>query len=244
MKDRRPVSLGERWRRETTRGIDDQRIAAALDVLPGIRRSMVVVGRGSVRAELEGSMGSIHEVSVQVRTLPARGWPAVIHVLRRSASILEALEKGRVPRSLDRLVARVMGEPLFPEARSITTGCSCDLHERPCHHVLALLELIARRLDERPYELLILRGTDARTLLEGARSGPGPQEIANLPFGAREEPVLYPEGEDEDLDSALSARQSAWLLGLVSPRAVEAAMKALERLERSRPPSSVATPEE
>ena len=127
--ERKSVSLGERWRREATRDIDDQRLAAALEALPNIRKPMVRIRPGGIGAEMEGSMGSIHEVSLQIRTLPMKDWPTLIRVLRRSKSIIEALEQARVPRSFDRLVARVIGQPLFPDARHVTYGCSCDLPE-------------------------------------------------------------------------------------------------------------------
>ena len=38
--ERKALSLGERWRREATRDIDDQRLAAALEALPSIRKPM------------------------------------------------------------------------------------------------------------------------------------------------------------------------------------------------------------
>jgi hypothetical protein len=42
--------------------------------------------------------------------------------------------------------------------------------------------------------------------------------------------VLYPEAEGADLDAALSPTQIRWLLGDVSPRAVEAVKTRLEAL--------------
>ena len=103
MIERKTVSLGERWRREATRGIDDVRLAQALEALPSIRKPMVRIRAGSIRAEMEGSMGSIHEVSLQIRTLSQKDWPTLVRVLRRSKSIIDALEHGRVPRSFDRI---------------------------------------------------------------------------------------------------------------------------------------------
>jgi uncharacterized Zn finger protein len=234
--DRKSVSLGERWRREATRGVDDHRLAAALEAMPSIRKPMVRIRAGSIRAEMEGSMGSIHEVSLQVRTLPQRDWPTVIRVLRRSRSIVEALEDGRVPRSFDRLVARIVGEPLFPEPRRVTSGCSCDLPEKPCRHVLALHELFARRLDEKPYELLALRGVDLNALLQKVRQPGHDPDAPPLAFGAPEEPVLYPEAEDADLDATLGPQQVRWLLGTVPQPIVDAARRALDELAQ-KPPS-------
>ncbi len=235
MKERKAISLGERWRREATRGIDDARLAAALDSLPNIRKPMVRIRSGSIRAEMEGSMGSIHEVSLQIRTLPQKDWPTLVRVLRRSKSIVEALEDGRVPRSFDRLVARIVGEPLFPDARSVTFGCSCDLPEKPCRHVLALHELFARRLDEKPWEVMLLRGVDLQDLLAKVHQQPAGGDLPPLAFGVPEEPVLYPDAEDADLGQSLPPSVARWLVGDVSPRLVDAALKAFDRLSGERP---------
>jgi uncharacterized Zn finger protein len=228
--ERKTVSMGERWRREATRGIDDARLAAALEALPNIRKPMVRIRAGSIRAEMEGSMGSIHEVSLQIRTLPQKDWPTLVRVLRRSKSIVESLDNGKVPRSFDRLIARIVGEPLFPDARSVTFGCSCDLQEKPCRHVLALHELFARRLDEKPWELLMLRGVDLHALLAKVQQLQPDEDLPPLAFGVPEEPVLYPDAEDADLGQALGSAQVRWLLGEVSPRLVDAVLLALESL--------------
>jgi uncharacterized Zn finger protein len=235
MSEQKSVSLGERWRRDATRGVDDKRLAAALELLPAIRKPMVRIRPGSMKAEMEGSMGSIHEVSLQVVTLPQKDWPTVIRVLRRSKSIVEALEQGRVPRAFDRLIARIVGEPLFPDARRVTFGCSCDLQEKPCRHVLALNELFARRLDEKPWELLVLRGVDLHGLLAKVRQTTPEGDLPPLAFGAPEEPVLYPEAEGADLDAALAPTQVRWLLGDLTPRAVEAVKKRLDALLQQKP---------
>ena len=234
--ERKTVSLGERWRREATRGIDDARLAAALDALPSIRKPMVRIRAGSIRAEMEGSMGSIHEVSLQIRTLPQKDWPTLVRVLRRSKSIVEALEQGRVPRSFDRLVARIVGEPLFPDARSVTFGCSCDLPEKPCRHVLALHELFARRLDEKPWEVLMLRGVDLHGLLAKVHQATPDGDLPPLAFGVPEEPVLYPDAEDADLGQGLTTTQVKWFTGDISPRLVDAVLHALAQLPATAPP--------
>jgi uncharacterized Zn finger protein len=238
LRERKSVSLGERWRREATRGIDDARLAAALEALPSIRKPMVRIRAGSIRAEMEGSMGSIHEVSLQIRTLPQKDWPTLVRVLRRSKSIIEALEQARVPRSFDRLVARILGEPLFPEARSVTFGCSCDLQEAPCRHVLALHELFARRLDDKPWELLLLRGVDLHGLLARVKQTEPDSDLPPLAFAVPEEPVLYPDAEDADLDQSLGHAAMRWLIGDVSPRAVEATLAALHQLPAEVPAPS------
>ena len=185
-------------------------------------------------------MGSIHEVSLQIRTLPQKDWLTLARVLRRSKSIVDALEDGRVPRSFDRLVARVVGEPLFPDARSVTFGCSCDLPEKPCRHVLALHELFARRLDERPWEVLMLRGIDLQALLTMVRQTTPEGDLPPLAFGVPEEPVLYPDAEDADLGQGLTSVQLRWFAGDTSQRLVDAALKALAAVPEQ--PSAVPPP--
>ena len=239
--ERKSVSLGERWRREATRQIDDARLAAALDALPSIRKPMVRIRAGSIRCEMEGTMGSIHEVSLQIRALPMRDWNTLIRVLRRSKSIVEALENGRVPRSFDRLVARIVGEPLFPDARSVTFGCSCDLPEKPCRHVLALHELFARRLDERPWEILMLRGVDLQAMLAKVRQTEPDGDLPPLAYGVPEEPVLFPDAEDADLGQSLQPAQVRWFTGALAQRCVDATLKALADLSLT-PPAPTPTP--
>lgn len=233
--ERKSVSLGERWRREATRGVEDARLAAALEALPSIRKPMVRIRPGSIRCEMEGAMGSIHEVSLQIRTLPQRDWPTLIRVLRRSKTIIEALENGRVPRSFDRLVARIVGEPLFPDTRSVTFGCSCDLPEKPCRHVLALHELFARRLDEKPYEILQLRGVDLHATLAKVNQSEPDGDLPPLAFGVPEEPVLYPDAEDADLGQSLGNEQVRWFTGALRLDCVDAALKALVNLPLTPP---------
>jgi len=223
-KEKRPVSLGERWRREAARNIDGERIERALTTLPHIRQSFVRVQPGSIRAEVEGAMGSIHETSIHVAPLPGRYWPQVARVMARSASMKDALQQGKVPRSFDRLIARICGEPLFPEPRRVSSACTCAEPDEPCHHILALQELFARRLDEKPWELLILRGVDLHGLFSLAAKGPG-DDLPPLAYGAKEDPVLYPEGEEGDLDYTLNPVQVKQLLGQRAPR-VEAAVAA------------------
>ncbi len=225
--ERRPASLGERWRREVNRGVDPELLSLAHDTLPNIRSNAVRVRPGSVHAELEGIMGSIHEVHIHAPVLPAKIWPQVARVLRRSSSMLEALGQGQVPRSFDRLVARMAGEPIFPEARRVTYACTCSEPLRPCHHIMALHELFARRLEERPWELLVMRGVSLSDLLEQARRTTPDEGLPPLAYGAHEEPILFPEGEEGDLETILTKGQVASLLGVVSPQVEKQVHQAL-----------------
>ncbi len=228
MIERKPLSMGERWRRITTTNVESNLLEKALEQLPSIRNPRIRILPGSIRAEMEGTMGSINEVSIQVPRLPTRIWPQVIRVMRRAASMQEGLKQGRVPRSFDRLIARVSGESVFPEPRKVTSACSCGAPDHPCRHILALHELFSRRLEEKAWELLVLRGVDLRSLLREAAKQHAVEDLPPLAFDAKEEPVLFPEGEREDLDSVLTAGQIQLLLGtqqVAVAVAVDQAMK-------------------
>lgn len=239
MKESRATSLGDRWRREVTRGIDERRLQLALQALPSIRQPFVRIGVGAITAELEGTMGSIHEVSIRVPPLPGRIWDNVARVLRRSTKMMEALQDGRVPLAFDRLVARIGGETVLPESRRVTYSCTCGQPETPCRHVLALHELLARRLDEKPWLLLQVRGINVRELIEKAQAPSLRSDVPVLAFKALEEPVLFPEAADGDLDSALTREQAASLVNPASRPLQDAVARVLASLS---PAAVTATP--
>ncbi|MEZ5966562.1 MAG: hypothetical protein R3F56_22185 [Planctomycetota bacterium] len=227
-----------------TRGIDESRLQMALQALPSIRQPMVRITVGAITAEFEGAMGSIHEVSIRVPPLPARIWDQLVPIVRRSSKMLEALQEGRVPLAFDRLVARIGGESALPEGRRVSHACTCGLPENPCRHVLALHELFARRLDERPWQLLQLRGGNVRDLLEKAKSG-ARHDLPALAFGASEEPVLFPEAGEGDLDNALTPEQTSSLLGGAGAAlfpAVESMLTVLETPPAEEPTAPAESP--
>jgi hypothetical protein len=78
-----------------------------------------------------------------------------------------------------------------------------------------------------------LRGIDVHTLMAKVSQQSHDQDLPPLAFGCAEEPVLYPDSEDAELDNELAAPQVAWLQGNVSPRFVDAAVAALSRLGTS-----------
>lgn len=225
-KERTPTTLGQRWRKEASKSVDDQRFAKALSAMSSIKK--LRIQPGAIQSEVEGAMGSINEVSIHVPVLPNRIFPLLARVLRRSASILDSLEQGKVPRSFDRIVVRIAGESIFPESKRVAAACTCGSPEKPCRHILALHELFARRLEERPWELLTLRGLHLHDLLARAKSKEPDETLPALAFGAEEEPVLFPEGEDGNLDQQLSAEQVRSLLGITLGEAERVILRELE----------------
>ena len=103
--------------------------------------------------------------------------------------------------------------------------------------MLALHELFARRLEEKPWELLVLRGVDLHQLFSLAQKSGSGEDLPPLAYGAHEEPVLYPEGEDGDLDYTLSSHQVAQLLGQGAARVEQAVVDSIDRYVAAETPS-------
>jgi uncharacterized Zn finger protein len=222
-----PTTLGQRWRKDASKGVDDQHLAKALSAMSTIKKLRIQAG--AIQGEVEGAMGSINEVSIHVPVLQSRIFPSLARVLRRSATVLEALGHGSVPRSFDRIVARIAGESIFPETKRVATACTCGSPDKPCRHILALHELFARRLEERPWELLTLRGIHLHDLLARAKSKEPDESLPALAFGAEEEPVLFPEGEQGNFDQLLAVEQVRSLLGIALGEREKAIIAATEQ---------------
>ncbi|MFO1054198.1 MAG: SWIM zinc finger family protein [Planctomycetota bacterium] len=228
MRESRNVPAGERWRRIVCPTGDVGELERALATLPSVRNPRLRVQAGAIQAELEGAMGALHEVSIHVPMLPSRIWTQVVRALRRSASMREQLGQGLVPRAFDRLIARIAGEPVFPEPRRITSACTCRENERPCRHILALHEMFARRLDDRPWELLVMRGVDLPNLLDASERPPDPSELIALAFGAKEEPIVVPDGEGFELEATFSPLGVRRLLGADQETKLQIVLDAIE----------------
>lgn len=68
-------------------------------------------------------------------------------------------------------------------------------------------------------------------------------ELPRLVFGVPEEPVLYPDAEDADLDQQLGLGALRWRVVDVSQRHVDAALAALDRLPAEPPAPKALAPE-
>ena len=76
----------------------------------------------------------------------------------------------------------------------------------------------------------MLRGIDLQGLLTKVKQTEPDADLPPLAYGVPEEPVLYPDAEDADLDQSLGFTALRWLIGDLSPRAVEATLQALATL--------------
>ena len=91
---------------------------------------------------------------------------------------------------------------------------------------------------------LMLRGVDLHDTLTRVKQTEPDADLPPLAYEVPEEPVLYPDAEDADLDQSLGSAALRWLVGDVSPRAVEASLQALSALSSEPPAPADAAGEE
>ncbi|MFH5228802.1 SWIM zinc finger family protein [Antrihabitans spumae] len=121
------------------------------------------VGAGSVTAEVQGSQPEPFTSVFSVRTLDSAQVAEIVDVVRRSPGMLAEIVSGSVPKDL--------GPLLLPSSASdLDFDCTCPDGGWPCKHVAAVAYLMAERVDERPLDILTLRGVDVDSLISGVEA--------------------------------------------------------------------------
>ncbi|WP_067469328.1 SWIM zinc finger family protein [Nocardia amamiensis] len=115
---------------------------------------------GAVTAEVQGSQPRPFTAVFSVRLLREDELELLIETIRSAPGMLAEIASGALPTGL--------GPLLLPTtAADLDFACSCPDPGWPCKHVAAVCYLLAERLDERPREILTLRGLDLDTLIGG-----------------------------------------------------------------------------
>ncbi|QLY32100.1 SWIM zinc finger family protein [Nocardia huaxiensis] len=135
---------------------------------------------GAVHAEVQGSQPRPFIAVLTMRQLRDDRLTELVDLVRATPGMLGRMASGALPQEL--------GPLLLPTTASeLDFSCSCPDSGWPCKHVAAICYVLAERFDERPGDLLILRGIQLDALIGSVQ-----QEIATL-----ETEDLY--GEDADL---------------------------------------------
>lgn len=154
------------------------------------------VGAGVVVAEVQGSQPLPFTSTLSIKPLDDDAVAELIDTVRTTPGMLAAIAGGSVPHEL--------GPLLLPSrASELDFDCTCPDSGWPCKHVAAVAYLTAEHIDERPLDILTLRGVDFDTLISGVES-----ESADLttddPYGEFTELPALPRVEFrpalEDLD--------------------------------------------
>jgi uncharacterized Zn finger protein len=146
---------------------------------------------GEVSAPVQGSRRSPYVVRLRVREFTGDEWRAVLTAIAARASHAAALLDGVLEPAVVEDVARE-GIALLPAAGEIGPSCSCPDWATPCKHAAAVCYLVADRMDEDPFTILLLRGRSREQTLAGLRSlrGEGSGAVTAPPASA--EPAVDP----------------------------------------------------
>ncbi|BAW04557.1 SWIM zinc finger family protein [Nocardia seriolae] len=128
---------------------------------------------GMVSAEVQGSQPRPFVSVLTMRQLRDDRLAELVDLVRATPGSLGEIAAGTLPRTL--------GPLLLPTTVSeLGFSCSCPDSGWPCKHVAAICYVIAERLDDRPVELLTLRGVEIDDLIGGVQRGGPPTDSADL----------------------------------------------------------------
>lgn len=148
------------------------------------RVGSMTIEPGEVRAPVLGSRASAYRVRVRVRPFTDREWDTALDAIAARAAYAAALFDGEVsPGIVESLAAA--GIDLLPVAGEVGTNCSCPDWANPCKHAAAVCYLIADRLDEDPFGLLLLRGRTREQVMAGLRVRRAEASSPSTPAGSR-----------------------------------------------------------
>lgn len=158
---------------------------------------------GLVTAEVQGSQPRPFTTTCEIRRLRPEEVDLVVAEIRSAPGMLARIVSGELPREL--------APHLVPEtAADIDFGCSCPDPGWPCKHAVAVVCLLAERLDEHPRELLAVRGLGIDRLISGVEADTAEVDDTTDPYGdALELPALpTPRGGPavDELDPVLLRR--------------------------------------
>lgn len=143
----------------------------------------VDIGKGSVKAKVQGSSSRPYQITIEIKALTEREWKRLAQALSSEAVFAAKLLAGEMPQEIEQVFTRT-GLSLFPtKLRDLETDCSCPDWSNPCKHIAAVYYLLGEEFDRDPFLLFRLRGMSREELIElldtvgagAAHETPGPQ---------------------------------------------------------------------
>ena len=132
-----------------------------------VRNGAVVdlrIGRGVVRAKIQGSRKKPYDVLVKIDPLSEKRWNEILKLYSHKIDSIESLVSGKFPKELEETFT-LKGEGLFPSSDEIHFHCTCPDWAYMCKHVAATLYGIGARFDEDPTLFFVLRDIDFSELI-------------------------------------------------------------------------------
>ncbi len=123
---------------------------------------------GEAQAAVQGSRASPYAVRLRVRQFGDAEWERVLRAIGGRAAHAAALIDGVLDPGIVQ-DAEKAGISLLPVAGELSPSCSCPDWADPCKHAAAVCYLIADRMDEDPFTILLLRGCTREQVLAALR---------------------------------------------------------------------------
>jgi uncharacterized Zn finger protein len=150
----------------------------------------VDVGKGVVKAKVQGSRAQPYAVTIKIKVLSPADWKKLAQALAGQALFAAKLLAGEMPQDIEEAFTQV-GLSLFPQKlRDLATECSCPDWSNPCKHIAAVYYLLGEEFDRDPFLLFKLRGLTREELV--AQLG-GAATKAAAPSAASSETPAPPE---------------------------------------------------
>jgi uncharacterized Zn finger protein len=124
----------------------------------------IEVGKGRVKARVQGSRPKPYEVTIHIKTLSPADWRTLTKALSRRAIFVAKLLAGEMPLDIEK-VFKNEGLSVFPEKeKDLRTSCSCPDWSNPCKHIAAVYYLLGEAFDRDPFLIFKLRGMEREEL--------------------------------------------------------------------------------
>lgn len=162
------------------------------------------VGRGVVRAKVQGSRARPYTISIKVKVLTRDDWRQVADVLGQEAIFAASLLAGKMPQDIEKVFAAA-GVTLFPSRiKDLETECSCPDWSNPCKHIAAVFYLLGEEFDRDPFLIFRLRGLDREDLVSllADAAAPAHRGRGRKAKGPTQEPEEAPSPEPLPSDPA------------------------------------------
>jgi uncharacterized Zn finger protein len=154
----------------------------------------VDVGKGTVKAKVQGSRPTPYAVTIRVKSLLAADWKKLVQALAGQALFAAKLLAGAMPQDIEDAFSRIGLSPFPEKLHDLATECSCPDWSNPCKHIAAVYYLLGEEFDRDPFLLFKLRGLTREELVRelggaAAKSSDQPAAAAGEPAAPEAEPL-------------------------------------------------------
>lgn len=185
-----PHWSAQRWLRLAEDNAPGEHYTEGLEYARSGQTRGLELAPGLIESRVQGRMPRAYDVQIRLPVFEHADWEKVLDAMVLEARYAASLLAGDMPAGIEDVFIPA-GLRLFPAAASdLGLKCSCSLPGPWCKHVCCTMALVAERLQQDPFVIFQLRGTDREDLLERLR-----QRLAVAGMGrsaADTQPMLRP----------------------------------------------------